>query len=701
MIHSMLIVVMYALFIQIQGKQSISNQASSPSHNLPNQPSVSITSDVVASLPNPLPSALSLRPPNSPIQLNPSESSFPAPSLNSSASVISPLPSDTYLSSCGPPSSSSDPPHLSVTPSETVPSSISSLSIVPSLTAQSDICSLPPEVVQLSGSAISLGVRQTTLQDLRSSLVLPNNQWSDQSPASGSSIKVCKLLNVDTSPSTQPLVITHCLTVDDELNWSLFVYNHPVASDSCIALRSIPLKLTEDSLFTLINVVDQLNICAGHPEQRYITLLEAKKGILKASNGSAAAYIDNYAPITLNGKRYSCTVRTTTCELLVNGSKCQSCGQYRGTLRSAYHRFLKRKPDKISELGSHTNLRYMTTPEKVSKIKKLSLHTHGAELEIRRLRGQVEQLMLKCGETVEAELHDQLVDIMKEKSGSVYSDFPEGTFGRLFWEQQLRAATASNPRQVRWHPLIIRWCLNLKLISSAAYHATRTAGFIKLPSERTLRDYTHYFKHQAGFQEEVVQQLMKEAKVQNLPEYQRYCGIIFDEMKIKENLVYDKYTGCVVGFVNLGDINNDLSALERRMKDDSEQAPIANHLLVLLVRGIFFKLEFPFAHFGTVGVTADQLFPIIWEGIRQVESIGLQVIFLTADGASVNRKFFRMHQNPAEQNNPRIPIYKTINPFAQDQRPIFFVSDPSHLIKTSRNCWSHSDFNGTRLMTVS
>ena len=108
----------------------------------------------------------------------------------------------------------------------------------------------------------------------------------------------------------------------------------------------------------------QLNICAGHPEQRYVTLLEAKKGILKAWNGSAGAYIDNYAPITLKIKRYSCTVCTTTCELLVNGPKCQSCGKYRGTLRSAYHRFLERKPDKISELGSHTNICYMTTPQK-------------------------------------------------------------------------------------------------------------------------------------------------------------------------------------------------------------------------------------------------------------------------------------------------------------------------------------------------
>ncbi len=146
------------------------------------------------------------------------------------------------------------------------------------------------------------------------------------------------------------------------------------------------------------------------------------------------------------------------------------------------------------------------------------------------------------------------MDVMDDRSHHIQSIYPEGTFSRLFWDEQLRAAKARDPRHVCWHPLIIRWCLNLKLLSSSAYHATRTAGFIKLPLERTLRDYTHYFKHWAGFQLELNQQLHKESKVNSLPEHQKYCGIIFDEMKVKENLVYDKITGSIVGFIDVGQI---------------------------------------------------------------------------------------------------------------------------------------------------
>ena len=132
------------------------------------------------------------------------------------------------------------------------------------------------------------------------------------------------------------------------------------------------------------------------------------------------------------------------------------------------------------------------------------------------------------------------------------------------------------------------------------------------------------------------------------------------------------------------------------LQDQDCQPTVASHLLVLLVRGIFIKLNFPYAHFATDGVTADLLFPIVWEAVRQIECIGLKVIFVTADGASPNRKFFRMHKS----SGPAI-TYKTRNRYAEDERYLYFFADPPHLVKTTRNCWSHSGWNGTRLMTVS
>ena len=33
-------------------------------------------------------------------------------------------------------------------------------------------------------------------------------------------------------------------------------------------------------------------------------------------------------------------------------------------------------------------------------------------------------------------------------------------------------------------------------------------------------------------------------------------------------------------------------------------------------------------------------------------------------------------------------IYKVDNPYTDEKRPFYFISDPPHLMKTVRNCWA-------------
>lgn len=55
---------------------------------------------------------------------------------------------------------------------------------------------------------------------------------------------------------------------------------------------------------------------------------------------------------------------------------------------------------------------------------------------------------------------------------------------------------------------------------------------------------------------------------------------------------------------------------------------------------------------------------------------------MTADGASTNRRFFKIH------SLGRNLMHKVVNPYAPEKRFIYFVSDPPHLIKTVRNAWA-------------
>jgi hypothetical protein len=177
----------------------------------------------------------------------------------------------------------------------------------------------------------------------------------------------------------------------------------------------------------------------------------------------------------------------------------------------------------------------------------------------------------------------------------------------------------------------------------------------------------------------------------------KYVVLTLDEMKIKEDLVYNRQTNQVIGFVNLGDTLKQLQELESGRTRTSKD--VATHVLQFMVRALGGKLDYPLAHFSTSALSGEQLFSIVWEVIEAVESTGLQVIVITGDGASQNRKLFRLHADPSGSNVSNGIVYKTKNIFAPE-RDIYFFSDVPHLLKTTRNCWEKSRNGGSRLMQV-
>ncbi len=111
-----------------------------------------------------------------------------------------------------------------------------------------------------------------------------------------------------------------------------------------------------------------------------------------------------------------------------------------------------------------------------------------------------------------------------------------------------------------------------------------------------------------------------------------------------------------------------------------------------MVRGM---INFPYAHFPTRGIVGDTIFLLVWKAITQLELLGFKVICVTADGASPNRFFIKM-------NESGMGVYKTKKFVCRPRRKSSHVlhADVPHLIKTTRNCESHSGISGTRLLTV-
>ena len=93
--------------------------------------------------------------------------------------------------------------------------------------------------------------------------------------------------------------------------------------------------------------------------------------------------------------------------------------------------------------------------------------------------------------------------------------------------------------------------------------------------------------------------------------------------------------------------------------------------LVFLVKSIVNPLSFSIATFATTGISSYQLMPIFWRAALYLEKINLKVIGATADGASPNRMFFRMHKNLDGDSGKEV-IYRAKNIHAKYHRFIYF-----------------------------
>ena len=109
-------------------------------------------------------------------------------------------------------------------------------------------------------------------------------------------------------------------------------------------------------------------------------------------------------------------------------------------------------------------------------------------------------------------------------------------------------------------------------------------------------------------------------------------------------------------------------------------------MLVFYVRGLFTSLQFPYAQFATKALPGDLIFHPFWEAVFRLERIGFKVTAATADGASPNCSFFALHSKDKLE-------HKTLNPYATEDRYIYFFSDPPHLLKTTRNCLANRNRN--------
>lgn len=159
-------------------------------------------------------------------------------------------------------------------------------------------------------------------------------------------------------------------------------------------------------------------------------------------------------------------------------------------------------------------------------------------------------------------------------------------------------------------------------------------------------------------------------KTSDKSEYQRHGGLLVDEIKLSEHFSVLS-SGQIQGFVDLGEFTK---------PDDRYQQ--CDHGMIIMFVPFVGKWSQIVGVFATKGnVKGDILLKMMIEAVIIVEEAGLFVDHITCDGATWNRRMWKLAGVSASSKNITCKVEHPVDA----SRSLHFVSDFPHLIKCLRN----------------
>lgn len=183
-------------------------------------------------------------------------------------------------------------------------------------------------------------------------------------------------------------------------------------------------------------------------------------------------------------------------------------------------------------------------------------------------------------------------------------------------------------------------------------------NILQLPSSRTLRRVTEKIDIMPGLNDIIFNSI--ELKMKNLKDDAKDFMLCVDEMAIKTNLFYNLSKDCIIGFNN---------------SYDQKTYEPAKHVLCFMIRSLNYNLKQPVAYYfinnSCTGITLQNTIVAV---ITKLQSIGINIrVFTTDQGPNFYSFSTKMHVSSER------PF------FFVNGKKIYYVFDPPHLLKSTRN----------------
>ncbi|XP_077491439.1 uncharacterized protein LOC144102047 [Amblyomma americanum] len=210
-------------------------------------------------------------------------------------------------------------------------------------------------------------------------------------------------------------------------------------------------------------------------------------------------------------------------------------------------------------------------------------------------------------------------------------------------------------------------CILMKMKSAKLYEHLRKHNILSLPSKSTLKRYLKLYKSGFGFSTKILRQLKQ--KTRHMSTFSRRGGLLVDELKLSEHLNVTS-SGHIEGFVDMGSFT-----------EGGESVPCDHGMVVMFIpfTGKWTQIIGCFATRGNA--KAELLAKIIIEATVLAEASGLLVDFITSDGASWNRRMWKILGIGVESGKVTCKSEHPVDP----ARHLHFLSDFPHLLKCVRN----------------
>lgn len=237
----------------------------------------------------------------------------------------------------------------------------------------------------------------------------------------------------------------------------------------------------------------------------------------------------------------------------------------------------------------------------------------------------------------------------------------------------LKLTSDNTDNQILWSNDTIQRCLAIRsVVGRNGYEYLRKLNY-PMPSYRTLCRRIQKAPFAPGIQHDVLGWL--KMKMEGKTDCEKLCVLLVDEMQLRTRIEYDTGLQQFVGYVSPETIPTGTAEIAEK--------DLASHALVFMLRGLTSSWKQTVGYLFTGASLKKEPY---WEFTKKVieacEQSGFKVQCITSDMGPVNTGLWRHVGNSSTRNQV---ITSISHPYEQN-RSLYFVADPPHLLKNLWNC---------------